>query len=122
MGVWDYQAIELRVGEEPEIVLQDLTPTARFHCHGAFAYQEIRWLHVGWSDANVIAYRALVAFCQRTGRRWITSYARDTRATLDATFFGWESLLGEQRLAQVFGGAGGADTGDDDGTSLLSQH
>lgn len=78
-------------------------PDHGFHFNGTLFYRSTHWLHLGWDDANAAAYSALVAFCQKTGRRWITSYARDRRAELDADFFGWEYPLREERLKAIFG-------------------
>jgi hypothetical protein len=91
------------VGETLKQVLTSLPETHGFHVNGAFSYMDIHWVHVGWSDANVVAYRALVAFCQQTGRRWITSYATDPRAFLDDHYFGPPSPERDQRLTAVFG-------------------
>jgi len=102
VGHWDHQAIEIREGEAPESVLQALPPNHGFHFNGTFFYHSTYWLHLGWDDANAAAYSALVVFCQETGWRWITSYARDKRAELDADFFGWEYPLREARLKEVF--------------------
>jgi hypothetical protein len=103
MGHWDFQAVELFAEETPEQVLASLPETHGFHQNGAFAFADASWLHVGWSDANAVAYRALVAFCQQTGRRWITSYATDPRAFLDDHYFGSYSPERDQRLTAVFG-------------------
>ena len=103
MGHWDYQAIEM-FAEEPAVqVLATLPATHGFHENGVFVFAHVRWLHVGWSDANAVAYRALVAFCQQTGRRWITSYATDPQAFLDDRYFGPHSPERDQRLTAVFG-------------------
>jgi hypothetical protein len=91
------------VGETLKQVLTSLPETHGFHVNGAFSYMDIHWVHVGWSDANVVAYRALVAFCQQTGRRWITSYATDPRAFLDDGSFGPHFPERNQRLTAVFG-------------------
>jgi hypothetical protein len=74
-----------------------------FHANGAFTWHHQRWLHVGWTEANQRAYAALTAFCLATGRRWITSYARDGRATLDTRFFTTDVEVRAQRLRTVFG-------------------
>lgn len=103
MGHWDFQAVELFAAETPEQVLASLPATHGFHENGAFAFADVRWLHVGWSDANAVAYRALVTFCQQTGRRWITSYATDPQAFLDDRYFGPHSPERDQRLTAVFG-------------------
>src|SRR5713101_6620660 len=90
--------------EEPAVqVLATLSATHGFHENGVCVFAHVRWLHVGWSDANAVAYRALVAFCQQTGRRWITSYAMDARAFVDDSYFGPHSPEREQRLTAVFG-------------------
>ncbi len=103
MGHWDYQAIEM-FAEEPAVqVLATLPATHGFHENGVFVFAHVRWLHLGWSDANAVAYRALVAFCQQTGRRWITSYATDPQAFLDDRYFGPHSPEREHRLTAVFG-------------------
>ena len=103
MGHWDYQAVEMVAGETPAHVLAALPKTHGFHENGVFEFDTVRWLHVGWSDANAVAYRALVAFCLQTGRRWITSYATDARAFLDDSYFGGQYPEREQRLNMVFG-------------------
>ena len=103
MGHWDFQAVELFAGETPEHVLASLPATHGFHLNGVFPYEGIHWVHVGWSDANAVAYRALVAFCQQTHRRWITSYATDPRAFRDDRYFGPYSPARDQRLTAVFG-------------------
>ncbi len=103
MGHWDYQAVEMLAGETPAHVLAALPKTHGFHENGVFVFAHVRWLHVGWSDANAVAYRALVAFCQQTGRRWITSYATDPQAFLDDRYFGPHSPEREHRLTAVFG-------------------
>ena len=103
MGHWDYHALELLPGDTPEQVLAALPPTHGFHANGVFQFRNTTWIHVGWSDANAVAYRALVRFCQDTGRRWITSYATDLRAELDADFFGYTYPDREERLRMVFG-------------------
>lgn len=103
MGHWDFQAVELFAGETPEHVVASLPATHGFHLNGVFPYEGISWVHVGWSDANAVAYRALVAFCQQTHRRWITSYATDARAFLDDRYFGGQCSEREQRLNMVFG-------------------
>ena len=103
MGHWDYQAIELFAYETTEAVLAALSPTHGFHGNGVITYQACAWLHCGWDDGNAAAYQALVTFCQRTGRRWITSYAVDARATLDVAFFGSDPPLRAARLRTLFG-------------------
>ena len=102
MGHWDYQAIELFPDEAAAQVCVNLADRHGFHENAVFVFADVRWLHIGWSDANAVAYRALVAFCQQTGRRWITSYATDAHAFLDATYFGAYPDR-EQRLRAVFG-------------------
>jgi hypothetical protein len=103
MGHWDYHAVELFAEETPKQVLACLPATHGFHVNGAFPYEGIHWVHLGWNDANAVAYRALVTFCQQTGRRWITSYATDPQAFLDDRFFGPYSPERDQRLTAVFG-------------------
>jgi hypothetical protein len=103
VGHWDFQAVELFAGETPEQVLASVPATHGFHLNGVFPYKEIHWVHVGWNDANAVAYRALVTFCQQTGRRWITSYATDPQAFLDDCSFGPHSPERDQRLTAVFG-------------------
>ena len=103
MGHWDYQAIELFAHDTAEAVLTALPPTHGFHGNGVITYQACAWLHCGWDDGNVTAYQALVTFCQRTGRRWITSYVVDARATLDAAFFGSDPPQRTARLHALFG-------------------
>ena len=103
MGHWDHQAIELQQQETPEQIIEALPRSHGFHANGVIRFQQTHWLHLGWDDANALAYRALVQFCQDTGRQWITSYATDPRALLDAHFFGRESLSRKERLSAVFG-------------------
>jgi hypothetical protein len=103
VGHWDYQAVEMLAGETPAQVLAALPKTHGFHENGVFEFDTVRWLHVGWSDANAVAYRALAAFCQQTGRRWITSYATDLQAFLDDRYFGDHPPERAQRLTAVFG-------------------
>jgi AAA+ superfamily predicted ATPase len=102
VGHWDYQAIELFPDEAPTQVFVSFANGHGFHENAVFVFADIRWLHIGWSDANAVAYRALVAFCQQTGRRWITSYATDAQAFIDAIYFG-DYPEREQRLRAVFG-------------------
>jgi hypothetical protein len=103
VGHWDFHGIELFAEETAVQVLATLPETHGFHENGVFEFDTVRWLHVGWSDANAVAYRALVAFCQQTGRRWITSYATDARAFLDDRYFGPHSPERAQRLTAMFG-------------------
>jgi hypothetical protein len=103
VGHWDFHGIELFAGETAVRVVATLPETHGFHENGVFVFAHVRWLHVGWSDANAVAYRALVAFCQQTGRRWITSYVTDARAFVDDTYFGRQYLEREQLLTAVFG-------------------
>lgn len=103
MGHWDYHALELFAHETAEAVLAALAPTHGFHGNGVITYQACAWLHCGWDDGNAAAYQALVTFCQRTGHRWITSYAVDARATLDASFFGNDPPQRAARLRTLFG-------------------
>ncbi|NOT56309.1 MAG: hypothetical protein HOP18_17060 [Deltaproteobacteria bacterium] len=103
MGHWDYQAIELFAHDSADAVLAAFPSTQGFHGHGVILFQGRPWLHCGWDDGNVTAYQAMVTFCQRTGRRWITSYAIDTRATRDAAFFGNDPTQRAARLHALFG-------------------
>jgi hypothetical protein len=103
MGHWDYHAIERFAGETLAQVQTSVPAMHGVHLNGEFLYEGIPWVHVGWSDANAVAYRALVAFCLQTGRRWITSYATDARAFLDDSYFGDQCPEREQRLNKVFG-------------------
>jgi hypothetical protein len=103
VGHWDHQGIELFSQETADTVFQTLPVGHGFHMNGVIRFRGTHWLHVGWDDANAIAYRALVTFCQQTRRRWITSYANDRRAELDATFFGAEPSQREAQLSAVFG-------------------
>ena len=103
MGHWDHHGIELRVGETAESLVQALPRSHGFHANGVFTFRDTQWVHVGWDDANAVAYRALVHFCLTSDRCWITSYANDPRAFLDATYFGWDSPRREERLNAVFG-------------------
>jgi hypothetical protein len=103
MGHWDYHALELFAHDPADTVLAVLPPTYGFHSNGVITYQACAWLHCGWDDGNAAAYQALVTFCQRTGRRWITSYAVDVRATLDAAFFGNDPPQRAARLRTLFG-------------------
>ena len=103
MGHWDFHGIELFADATAVQVLATLSKTHGFHENGVFAFADGRWLHVGWSDANAVAYRALVTFCRQTGRRWITSYATDPQAFLDDGYFGPYAPERDQRLTAVFG-------------------
>lgn len=103
MGHWDYNAIELFSQETGDTVFQALPAGHGFHVNSVISFRETRWLHVGWDDANAVAYRALVTFCQQTRRRWLTSYANDQRAELDAAAFGAEPSQREAQLHAVFG-------------------
>ena len=103
MGHWDYHAIELHDDECAQYVIAVLPRVYGLHANGEITWNQQRWLHVGWAEANQLAYAALTQFCLATGRRWITSYARDTRATLDATFFTTDVTVRAARLHAVFG-------------------
>jgi hypothetical protein len=67
VGHWDFHGIELFAEETAVQVVATLPETHGFHENGVFVFAHVRWLYVGWSDANAVAYRALVAFCQQTG-------------------------------------------------------
>jgi hypothetical protein len=103
MGHWDYHAIALRDDECAQHVAYAVSQVYGFHVNGEFTWNTQRWLHVGWTEANQLSYVALTAFCMATGRCWITSYTRDTRATLDARFFTTDVQVRAQRLRAVFG-------------------
>lgn len=103
MGHWDYQALELREDEDAQQLIAALPAVYGFHVNGEFTWNQQRWLHVGWTEANQLAYDALTQFCCTTRRHWITSYARDARATLDASFFTSEITVRAARLQAVFG-------------------
>ena len=108
VGHWDHHAVELFAQESPDAVLQTLPPGHGFHANGIITLSDASWLHLGWDDANARAYRALVTFCLQTGRRWITSYANDPRAALDARFFGWAYPGRDEKLREIFGPPAGA--------------
>ena len=72
MGHWDRHGIELRAGETAESLVQALPRSHGFHANGVFAFRDTQWVHVGWDDANAVAYRALVHFCLTSDRCWIT--------------------------------------------------
>lgn len=103
MGHWDYQAIALRDDECARRVMAALPRVYGLHANGEFTWNQQRWLHVGWTEANQRAYAALTQFCLATKRHWITSYARDAHATLDATFFTTDVTVRAARLQAVFG-------------------
>lgn len=103
MGHWDYQAIELHAGECAQRVSAALPTVYGLHANGEFCWNQRHWLHVGWTEANQLAYAALTQFCRATHRRWITSYARDARATVDASYFTTDVTVRAARLQAVFG-------------------
>ena len=103
MGHWDYHAIELRDDECAHRVIAALPCVYGIHANGVMEWSQQRWLHVGWVEANQRAYAALTQFCLATKRQWITSYARDARATVDATFFTTDATVRAARLQFVFG-------------------
>ena len=86
MGHWDHHGIELRAGETAESLVQALPRSHGFHANGAFAFRDTQWVHVGWDDANAVAYRALVHFCLTSDRCWITSDAPRREERLNAVF------------------------------------
>ncbi len=103
MGHWDYHAIALHADERAQHVSAALPPVYGLHANGEFTWNQQRWLHVGWTEANQLAYAALTQFCLTTKRQWMTSYARDGRALLDATFFTTDVTVRAARLQAVFG-------------------
>ena len=103
VGHWDYQAIELRDDECAQRVSAALPAVYGLHVNGEFRWNQHRWLHVGWTEANQMAYAALTQFCCTTHRHWITSYTRDARAMVDASFFTSDVTVRAARLQAVFG-------------------